>query len=158
MTARVRSDGLSESIDETEEQALRAADLSPVLAVIAEDLKTFVDDRFETSTDPTGAPWDPLAPATVAARRGSSAKPLIDTGTLRNSITTEFDALSILLGTNVPYAGPHQFGTARIPMRPFFPVTEDGDPVAEGLAESEWIRFENMIADYIETGEITEGE
>jgi phage gpG-like protein len=66
----------------------------------------------------------------------ASAKPLLDTGRLRNSITgvarTEYGVIS----ASTEYAGVHQFGTSRagrsrrvkIPARPFFPTEERGLP------------------------------
>lgn len=153
----IRPEGLEESANESQAQADRALDLSAVLAVIAVDIETFIDDRFKSGTDPGGNEWRPLAAATIAARRGTNPKPLIDTGTLRGSITTDVDNASILLGTNVPYAGFHQFGTTTIPARPFLPFTEDNEVVSEGPAAKEFVRYAEMIATYIETGEITEG-
>ncbi len=154
----VRVDGMDEAIDLTEGMEQRSTDLSPVLEVIASDLSTFVDTTFAASTDPEGQEWRDLAPLTKELRRGTAPyKPLIDTGTLRNSITATHGARSILIGTNVPYAGFHQFGTVDIPERQFLPFNEDGSVMTDGPIEEEWQRYETLIAHYIETGEILEG-
>jgi phage gpG-like protein len=56
-------------------------------------------------TDRASRPGDPPAP---------------DTGTLRNSITTEqVSPLVVRVGTNVIYAPPLEFGTVRMAPRPF---------------------------------------
>lgn len=61
--------------------------------------------------------WAPL--------KSRDGKPLQDTGTLRNSlmpssgITKKVDSSSVLLFTNVKYAGKHNRGEGRIPQREF---------------------------------------
>ncbi len=92
---------------------------------------------FIAGTSPYGVKWLPLK-----FRRGD---PLRDTGRLMNSITHRIAADGVEVGTNVPYAGVHQFGYAvlkarigskqvrrgaRIPARPFFPNSAQGLPVA----------------------------
>lgn len=88
------------------------------------------DLLFRNSTDPDGSKWAPLSDVTKMMRlhrlgekatkknlRGTF-KPLLDTGTLRNSITNAmapYTASStfgdeIILGTNVPYARLQNFG------------------------------------------------
>lgn len=151
MTVTLDADGAIELMDE---MGTRSLDLSPVLAVIAQDLLTFADDAFADSRGPTGEAWQPLKAATIKRRRQGSSKPLIDTGTLRGSLTAVAGASAILVGTNVPYAGFHQFGTVRVPARPYLPFTADNEAVTEGLAEEEWQRYERLIAVFIETGEI----
>ncbi len=92
---------------------------------------------FVAGTSPYGVKWLPLK-----FRRGD---PLRDTGRLMNSITHRVAADGVEVGTNVPYAGVHQFGYAvlkarlgskqvrrgpRIPARPFFPNAAQGLPTA----------------------------
>jgi phage virion morphogenesis protein len=147
------------AIDLMDEMGTRVLDLSEVLRVIASDLITFADDSFEQSRSPSGVAWEPLKVGGLirTATGLADRKPLIDTGTLRNSITSVPGVSAILVGTNVPYAGPHQFGTVHIPARPFLPFTADGEAVTTGPAEEEWERYEELIAHYIETGEILQG-
>lgn len=148
--------GLSEALRDLDDVQGRLSDLSPVMRVIAEDLKTFVDDRFDTSTDPKGLPWAPLAASTLARRRNGSAKPLVDTGVLRNSINARPGRRSVQIGTNVPYAGPHQFGSApKLPRRAFLPFNEDGTAFeTKGPAGEELEHIVDMIAAYIRDGTI----
>lgn len=53
----------------------RMENLRPVLLVAANDLRNLVDDRFETSTGPDGAPWAPLSDETLLARARKAAGP-----------------------------------------------------------------------------------
>lgn len=154
MTVTIDADGAIQLMDEMAE---RSVDMSPVLTVIASDLLTFVDTTFDASVDPAGREWEPLSEFTLKLRRAGSSKPLVDTSVLRNSLTAVAGALGIEGGTNVAYAGYHQFGTFDIPMRAFLPFNEDGTLMDEGPAEEEFDRYAEMIATFIETGEITEG-
>jgi phage virion morphogenesis protein len=93
----------------------RARNLAPAMREIGSGV---VDDarlRFRDSKDPYGAPWQRLKASTLAARRKGSgpgqAKPLLDTGRLRNSVTYRVDGPdAVVVGTNVAYAAIHQFG------------------------------------------------
>ena len=69
--------------------------------------------RFETETGPDGTPWRPSA---RALREGGQT--LSDSGRLRASITHRVGVGgdSVAVGTNVVYAGIHQFG-GRTPAR-----------------------------------------
>lgn len=51
----------------------RLADMTPVMRAIATELEARVEARFETATDPSGRPWKPLAPSTLAAYMFQSA-------------------------------------------------------------------------------------
>lgn len=102
--------------------AARAGDLRPVLDEIGQYLVAATIRRFETETDPEGAPWPPSARAegedrrtlSAAARRAGVSplrgRTLTDTGRLRASITHVLDRDSVSVGTNVVYAAIHQFG------------------------------------------------
>ncbi len=146
----------------------RSVDLSEVLTVIASDLLTFTDDAFVNSRGPGGQPWKELDPKTTAARRGRKDRPiesdtiLVDSAILRNSMTAVPGVTAILIGSNVAYSGVHQFGfpDGGIVARPFMPVRLEGEeivPITEGPAEEEWERYEELIATFIETGEILQG-
>lgn len=155
MTIAITVRGLDEALRELDDATGRLADLTPVMQVIAEDVKTLIDDSFEESRKPNGRPWAPLAPETVKRRRNNSNKPLIDTGVLRNSINARPGPRSVRFGTNVPYAEWHQFGTESIIARPFFPVDEAGREWEQsGPAGEELERIVETITRYIMTGEI----
>ncbi len=99
-------------------------------AVFAEQLGTLVSEGFDKAEAPDGAPWAPLAPRTIARRRKRSARPLLDTGRLRNSVAITSDAEGVYLSTPVVYAATHQHGRGAIPARPFLP----GDPLPSAWA------------------------
>lgn len=157
MATTIRVKGLDQAIASLDETQRRLLDLTPVFRVAGEDLKTLIDDSFETSRAPNGQPWETLKPATIRKRRQRSSKPLVDTGVLRNSISYSASARTLRFGTNVPYAGFHQFGTEHIPPRPFLPVEPAGDGftlMRTGPAGDELAAIEQMIVDYILTGKL----
>jgi len=86
-------------------------------------LRNEIISCFVNATDPYGKTWPPLSPKTIARRRGQSNKPLIDTGTLMNSIGFQAAKNSVIVGasTAAPYAPFHQFGADNIPQRQFIP-------------------------------------
>jgi len=108
------------------------------------------DTHFKDEKDPEGRAWEPLKECTIAGRRiGPRAKKrggkrkiaiLQDRGTLRRSINSIADATSAEIGTNLHYAGYHQFGAPRahIPIRAFLGVADED---AEGI--------ENLALDYL---------
>lgn len=142
----------------------RAADLTPAYPAIGGALVADAQMTFRAARDPWGVPWAPLSQTTLmrrAARRTggqpfrrdgrlkkaaagiiASAKPMLDTGVLRNSITFRIEGATLVVGTNLAKAGPLQFGarkgaygrTARggpipwgdIPARPFLPLRRPG--------------------------------
>lgn len=75
-------------------------------AVIGQMIIGDVRRRFQTSTDPQGRPWKPLK----RPRKRGGNKPLLDTGMLRNSITSVPTATGVIVGSNLIYAAIHQFG------------------------------------------------
>lgn len=155
--AGVEISGIEEAIATISGARDRAADLQPVLAIIAEDTRTLIDDGFVGAISPSGASWQRLAPSTVRRRRRGSFKPLIDTGRLRGSIGTSVGARSLSVGTNVQYGAFHQIGTSKIPARPFLPFEEVGgewELERRGPAGRHWLEAEDTIRRYIETGEL----
>lgn len=183
-----------------EEMKARAKNLRPALMVLAQDLRTFVDDRFATSTAPDGQPWAELSESALRSRARRAAGPsvrrnalvgplpegvrrttrrawtrsrarramaavfdakiLIDTARLRQSITTKVGRSDLTVGTNVVYAGVHQFGSddGATPPRPFLPFTSAGGRVVAiegGPATALWTRIREAVRGYIATGRVT---
>ncbi len=93
------------------------ADLRPAMGAIADALLFSTQRRFETQSGPVGQPWAPFARSTLRRMPARRLPPqlLRDTARLYSSLTTASDAYSAEVGTNVVYAGIHQFGGA-IPM------------------------------------------
>lgn len=93
------------------------ADPRPALDEIGAALRTSTYNRFRNSRDPSGAPWNPLSAVTLALRRKGkgegSAKPLLSSGDLANSIHAVVDANSVTIGTNKVYGAMQHFGAKK---------------------------------------------
>lgn len=104
----------------------QAADLSPVMAVVAEQLVAAVNDEFETAGH---GKWPPLAESTKRQRRGDGERSQIlkDTGALAGSIRGESGPDFALATTDKFYAVFHVSDAPRtiIPLRNFFDVPDD---------------------------------
>ena len=149
--------GLDEARTSLEAMAARLRDLSPVMAVIAADTMTLIDDSFAGSRAPDGSTWAPLAASTLRRRRGTTATILVDRTILRPSIFARGQPSGLQFGTNVPYGRYHQTGTPRMPRRAFLPVDGTG-PFAltsTGPAGTHWQRARASVRRYIRTGEVT---
>ena len=112
----------------------RASDLSPFMADAAETLYTITDESFDAQASPAGAPWTPLASATLRAKR--TDKILYESGNLRGSLYADSSATEAHIGIGAtahgyPYGIVHQFGSRRIPARPFLPLSPDGDLIGD---------------------------
>lgn len=91
----------------------RLSHMRPVMAGISLLMLEVVEDAFANERDPvTGAPWQPLKPATQQqrARHGHAGKILQVTGSLAASVQAEAGDDYALVGTNKSYAAVHQFG------------------------------------------------
>ena len=123
--------------------------LRPVLGAIGNAMRESSVLRFRDSTAPDGGRWKPLSPVTVALRRKGSSSPLLDTGRLRNSLTFAVGSRHVDIGTNVIYAGTHQFGARKgaygktkrnspipwgnVPARPFLGVSRTDEREINGI-------------------------
>jgi phage virion morphogenesis protein len=86
----------------------------PLLEDVKGRLLQSVNQNFVSQGRPRA--WTPLAPSTLAHRRGGRAQILRDTGRLQASITGRIEGLSVVVGTNVVYAAIHQYGgTIHVP-------------------------------------------
>lgn len=83
-----------------------------ILVNMAEESLTQIRLGFERVRDPMGQPWEPLKHPS-RKRGGSSAKPLQDTGRLKNSFKQHVTNTGFVVDSDVEYAGVHQDG-ARI--------------------------------------------
>lgn len=82
------------------------------LAALGRVLVNRIRLGFRSGTSPYGSRW---APPLLR-----SGQPLIDTGRLRSSITSQVQGSEVVVGTNVAYAPVHQFGAAIVPRRARF--------------------------------------
>lgn len=81
--------------------------LSRMMPVVAEALKSAVDDVYEAE----GPGWAPLAESTVARRRGTSSKILQDTGVMASSTMTRYGGAYAEAWAHVGYAKWHATGS-----------------------------------------------
>lgn len=105
-----------------------AKDPQPALRAAGEVLVQMAKRSFDEPALRV-SPWAPLKPATIKAkaRAGKSNAVLKSSGTLWRSLRViGVDKTRVVVGSDRPYAGYHQLGTAHIPARPFFPVTAQG--------------------------------
>lgn len=72
------------------------------------EYQLLVQGDFEAEASPEGAPWQPLARATVK-RRGSAHPILRVTGRLART-HLQATADEVIVGSNLPYAAIHQYG------------------------------------------------
>ena len=108
--------------------------LAPALPVVA----AAIERNFDEEGWPV--PWAPLSAryAAYKARRfGAGLRILERSGALRRSISTRLEGGALVASTDVPYAAFHQYGTRRLPARPFLTLTEtDKEEVAQAVADS----------------------
>ena len=108
--------------------------LAPALPVVA----AAIERNFDEGGRPL--PWAPLTPryAAYKARRfGAGLRILERSGALRRSISTRLEGGALVASTDVPYAAFHQYGTRRLPARPFLTLTEtDKEEVVQAVADS----------------------
>ncbi|WP_051554370.1 phage virion morphogenesis protein [Desulfobulbus elongatus] len=90
----------------------RVGRMAPAYKVIGEELTNSTIDRFSRQVDPEGHPWQPLQPATLAAKaaRGMSPKILRARGYLADSIHPQADEQGVRIGTARIYAAIQQLG------------------------------------------------
>lgn len=146
---------------------------NPALKGIGNALVARAQLTFREQRDPWGAAWAPLSMVTLMRRaskvkggaftkrrhkftgekimRGSavraigSAKALLDTGRLRNSLTFNVSGNTVTVGTNVVYAGPLQYGAAK---RSFKGVAPWGNVPARAFLPSRVRGRLDLPADY----------
>lgn len=134
----------------------RMRNLRPVLGAAGQYMLGSIQRNFDSEGRPRK--WKPLSPATLmtwvrkrktwVGKRGLTAagrralagrKILTDTGRLRNSINYRAEVNRLIIGTNVSYAPYHQFGTKKMPARPFLLFQNE-----------DIVEIRRMIADYLD--------
>lgn len=96
-----------------------------------QDIGAAVASRATRAFRTTGlrpSPWAPRRPS-----KADDGHPLlIRSGTLRRSIGWKLDGSdAVAVGSSHAYALYHQFGTRRMPARPFFPLDRHGNLLPE---------------------------
>lgn len=136
----------------------RLSDFTQVNVIAAATFEAMIQESFQRSQSPNGEAWAPLAPSTVARRRGTTATPLVDTGQLRRSLFSRPDRQGFTFGVSgaaATYAPTHQFGRGAIPRRSFLPLDLDGELDLSSGRAAEWrARTLATFRTYITTGEL----
>ena len=167
MPAKVDASGFAELSLDLEAQQRRLEDLSPVTKVMADQFSTMVQlDVFKNEQSPFGEEWDKLSQKTLDGRRkgrGNSktkqgtVKILQDTTTLKRGVFAKSAPKNSILfgvsGAGATYAGTHQFGTPKVPRRPFLPVDESGAPSFHAGPAAKWAkRLQNRVVNWVVSG------
>lgn len=115
MTSGVSVDGLQEVRNALDRLRQNGGELpTDTLAQLGAE---HTRNNFKQGTDPWGGPWKKVQ---RSGQDSSDARPLVDTGRLRDSIGTEADKDRAAWGSKVQYAPVHQFG-ARTPAQTIRP-------------------------------------
>jgi len=105
--------------------ATRIGDPQPALERMRQTLAHGEAEVWSSQGAAIGQHWPP--PADPA--RKIDSRLLVATGALRNSLTSpatgQVTEMTLSFGTDVPYGRFHQFGTSRMPARPFMGMPPD---------------------------------
>lgn len=129
---KIQTNGIAEITATLSQLASKAKHRKPLMRDIAAIMEKAVLTNFNEGGRPT---W-----LGIKHRQGT---PLIDSGILKSSITSEYDNNSAVVGTNEGYAAIHQFGgmagrgrKVEIPARPFLVLTlQDEEDILQGIQD-----------------------
>lgn len=125
-------DGLAKLIEKAK---LSSADRRELLGRIGNEVEAQTQNRLaETEGSPDGKPWQELAEKTkryYAKKFPGLRKSILNlTGGLQDSIESQVDDWSVLVGATKVYAATHQFGRGKIPARPYLGIsTSNADDI-----------------------------
>jgi phage gpG-like protein len=127
----------------------RISDPLPVLraagaALASASTRSFREPAFRVE------PWAPLKPATLKAKRGRGGILIRDAVLFRSILAAEPAGDEIEVGTDRAYGLFHQFGTRRMPARPFIPISGDdtlAPAAAQMVAEATEAALESLLED-----------
>jgi phage gpG-like protein len=118
-----------------------ASDIGTTVEKAARIVEDKIRQTFRDLRDPWGNAWPPLSPVTIAQRQAHNSfniQPLVDKGTMFDSLQTirQGDNSSVTIGGPGMFPDVQQFGNpenkawgrghAPIPARAFFPLREGG--------------------------------
>jgi phage virion morphogenesis protein len=136
------------------EAGVRASvDFTPVMAAIADKMRSNAVLNFEAESGPDSVRWKPSQRAIE-----DGGLTLTDSGQLRQSITAASDATSAIAGTNLIYARIHQEGgviaarpgsALRTPAGPRRSVTMPARPFL-GFGEDDLAEIGQMLEDHLD--------
>ena len=130
-----------------ETQAVPESNLNQALYEIEDYLLASTKARFNTMTAPDGTAWQPLSPAYYAVKPRNKNLILTLNGYLRRSIYSIRGEDTVTIGSNISYAGTHQYGYGRIPARPFIGLSEnDNQFIQDTLSEWAVAKAEGLLS------------
>ncbi len=110
----VKVRGLKRSLSKIEKKYGKE-DIRRLVKAFSPYARSLVVRNFNRQTDPYGRKWKPVK---LNTKRRASSKALIDTGALRNSISSQvINDYTIRIGSPLVYAPVHQFGAVIVPKR-----------------------------------------
>jgi phage virion morphogenesis protein len=141
-------DGVKATIDIREAQRVLGALEETVAAGlregIADGIFAMTRDSFERQASPEGAAWAPLSPKYLLRKqkRWPGRNILQFSGAMLRTLIREVQGNLVIVGSNLPYAPVHQFGSKKksgrgsgIPARPWLPSEETAAREAQRLGE-----------------------
>ncbi|MDP3519828.1 MAG: phage virion morphogenesis protein [Hydrogenophaga sp.] len=124
----------------------QVSDLSAAMEGIGQEMVSRISGRFETETDPSGTPWAPWAPSTVASYPADGNRSVLDRyGDMLDSLSHEAGKTSVRIGFGTPYATYHEWGTKTMPRRGL--LTDDPD--AGTLSPADEAAVLDVLNDYL---------
>lgn len=118
------------------------------LARILQEVGALVEDQTklrlaDEKTAPDGAAWAPWSEG-YAATRGAHHSLLVGAGHLLGSVQNYTRGLEAVVGSNLVYAAPHQFGSAdgAMPARPWLGLSADNRHAIEDFVAG---RIEDLL-------------
>ena len=123
----IQNDELSALCSRLNAAALSDKDRNQLLTDIGVELETQVQERFHTKMSPDGDKWKDLADSTALyyQKKFGSKNPFNgllwrnSSVPLRDTIMSETEGLSVIVGATKIYAAVHQWGYKKIPPRPY---------------------------------------
>jgi phage virion morphogenesis protein len=136
--------------------AARSANMHPLMEMLGAAILSSTQQRFLDEVGPDGQKWPP----SIRVQLGGG-NTLRDTGRLFQSLTYQADESSVEVGTNLIYAGVHQFGatirakstrglrfrvgdrfvtrkSVQVPARPFLGI-DDADRYEIAIIVEDWL-------------------
>ena len=124
-------DGLAKLLEQAK---LSSQDRRQLLANIGAEVEAQTQERFDTKLSPEGKRWQDIAEKTKRYYAkyfpGQRRSILVGEGGLRDSIESQVDDWSVLVGATKVYAATHQYGRGKIPARPYLGIsTSDAEDI-----------------------------
>jgi phage gpG-like protein len=112
--------------------ALSKSGRKAVMLEMGRELLNITQEQFGPDKPNRPAPWPPLSDSYKKKIKYFGPPKLILSGALHDSFTIRATSTEVFVTAHKPYAEYQQFGTNKMPMRPYFPVV-DGEltPYAE---------------------------